>query len=354
MSKKRALKAMNLEYTDRVPCQEWVDHPLFIEKTTGINPFDHPDKAVVELIRKLDIDWYVSIPEKARRFSPKESSRIEDGVKYTEWGFTGSQWEEESVFEDMEDVLSYNPLSDHSARARIVTKEYREKRIRDCIEGQRQVGDAALVTGLYYTTLFQCFIMTFGWELFLVTAKIEPGRFKKTIELFTEFSVENMKEWAKIESEVIFCHDDLALTRGLVFPAEWYRENIFPNYEKIFEPVKKAGKKIIFVSDGNYLELIDDIFATGVDGVIVDNYVDIEKVLHKYGGKKVVCGNVDSRILTSGTCEDVRKEVARCMNLGKKYPGYFIRAAGDLPHNIPLENIECYFDSCRELGRNDY
>ena len=351
MSKSRALKAMKLAATDRVPAQEWVDHPKFIKKVTGIDPFEYPTEAVVKLLKVLDIDWYIGIPEKSRKFDGGESSRIEEGIKYTEWGFTGSQWEEENVFLDEEDVLSYNPFEDTAGRVRIATEKYRQDRINDCLKGQPLVGDSTLVTGLYYTTLFQCFILAFGWELFLVTARLEPKRFKRTIELFTEFSIRNVNEWLKEDIEVMFCHDDLSLSRGLVFPKEWYVENIFPSYERIFDPIKKAGKKIVFVSDGNYTELIDDIFATGVDGLIIDNYVDMEPVLKKYGSSKVICGNVDSRILTTGTMDDVRKEVKRCMDLGKRYPGYFIRAAGDLPHNIPLENIECYFDSCRELGQ---
>ncbi|MFO7612666.1 MAG: uroporphyrinogen decarboxylase family protein [Clostridia bacterium] len=351
MSRERAVKAMNLEPTDRVPAQEWVDHPEFIRKITGMDPFEQPEEAIVELIKKLDIDWYVAIPEKSRKFSPGESSRVEDGVHYTEWGFTGSRWEEDGVFRDEDEILEYNPLQDDTGRVRIVSEEYRKNRIDECIKGERLTGDSALVTGLYYTTLFQCFILSFGWEMFLVTASTEPERFKRTIDLFTEFSVRNIREWVASGTEVIFCHDDLALTRGLVFPKEWYRENIFPGYERIFEPIKKAGKKLIFVSDGNYTELIDDLFAVGVDGLMIDNYVDLGPVLEKYGKSKVICGNVDSRILTSGTRDDVRREVARCMDLGKKYPGYFIRAAGDLPHNIPLGNIEQYFDSCRELGQ---
>ena len=350
MSRIRALKAMHLEPTDRVPCQEWVDHPEFIKKITGIDPFEYPTEAVLKLIKALDIDWYAAIPEKSRKFSSGETSRTEDGIKYTEWGFTGSQWEDENVFKDEEEVLSYNPLEDATGRVRIVTEEYRRGRIDDCLKGQPLAGDSALVTGLYYTTLFQCFIMAFGWELFLVTARMEPERFKRTIELFTQFSVRNVEEWIAEDTDIMFCHDDLSLSRGLVFPKEWYIENIFPNYERIFEPIKKAGKKLIFVSDGNYSELIDDLFAIGVDGLIVDNYVDMEPVINKYGKNKVICGNIDSRILTEGSMEDVRKEVKRCMDLGKKYPGYFIRAAGDLPHNIPLANIECYFDTCHELG----
>jgi uroporphyrinogen-III decarboxylase len=93
------------------------------------------------------------------------------------------------------------------------------------------------------------------------------------------------------------------------------------------------------------------LIAVGVDGLMVDHFNDIEAVLSRYGGRVLVAGNVDIAKLTFGTPQDVWRDVARCMEYGKKYPGYVIKVTGDLPHNIPLENIEAYFDACRELGR---
>jgi uroporphyrinogen decarboxylase len=184
-----------------------------------------------------------------------------------------------------------------------------------------------------------------------MAAAAEPERFKTTIARFARLSVEYAETFAQTDLPVFYCHDDLALTRGLVFAPKWYRENIFPHYERIFEPLKKAGKKIIFVSDGNYTALIDDLIHVGVDGLMVDHFVDIEAVLNRYGGKLLIAGNADIAKLTFGTPEDVRRDVARCMEYGRRYPGYVIKVTGDLPHNIPLANIEAYFAACWEMGK---
>ena len=64
-----------------------------------------------------------------------------------------------------------------------------------------------------------------------------------------------------------------------------------------------------------------------------------------------MCGNAHIDKLTYGTTEDVRKEVKRCMEYGHKYPGYVMKVTGDLPHNIPLDNIKAYFHYCKEYGR---
>jgi hypothetical protein len=349
MSRERFLKATRLEPVDRVPCNEWIDHPGFVLKLTGIDPYEDPTGAMVKAIKLLDIDWYVGLPHAAHRFSADETKKDLGGGHYiSEWGFTGSGWSMEHEFHSDEDVLAYSPMEAKSPEERLAG--YRAT-IDGILADQALVGDSCYISGLYYTTLFQWFILTFGWEMFLMTAAAEPERFKRTIGQFAELSVEYAAYFAGTDLPVFFCHDDLALTRGLVFSPKWYRENIFPHYERIFEPIKKAGKKIIFVSDGNYSTLIDDLAAVGVDGLMIDHFNNIEDILRRYGGKLLIAGNADIAKLTFGTPEDVRRDVARCMAYGRQYPGYVIKVTGDLPHNIPLENIEAYFNACREMGK---
>ncbi len=349
MSRERFLKAIRLEPVDRVPCSEWLDHPGFVHKLTGIDPFDDPSAAVAESIRLLDIDWYVGLPHGSHRFAAGERKKdLGDGRAVSEWGFTGSGWGMAHHFADDEEVLAYRPLER-------IRPEIRQAGYAATLAGikadQELVGDSCYISGLYYTTLFQWFILIFGWERFLLTAAGEPKQFKRTISEFAELSIEYATYFAQTDMPVFFCHDDLAITRGLVFSPEWYRDNIFPHYERIFAPLKKAGKKIIFVSDGNYLELIDDLIAVGVDGCMVDHFVDIGQVMQRHGGKVLIAGNADIAKLTFGTVDDVRRDVARCMDYGRRYPGYVIKVTGDLPHNIPLANIEAYFAACREMGQ---
>jgi hypothetical protein len=348
MSRERFLKAVNLEPTDRVPCNEWIDHPGFVRKLTGIDPFDFPDKAIAACIRILDIDWYVGLPHHSHRFAAGERKKdLGHGRYVSEWGFTGSGWAMDLDFSSDEEVLKYRPLERHKPAVRQAGYDATIAAIK---ADQDIVGDSCYISGLYYTMLFQWFILTFGWERFLLTAAAEPERFKQTIAEFAELSIEYATYFAQTDLPVFYCHDDIAITRGLVFSPAWYREYIFPHYKRIFAPLKKAGKKIIFVSDGNYIELIDDLIAAGVDGCMVDHFVDIENVLRHHGGKILIAGNADIAKLTFGTPDDVRRDVARCMAYGRRYPGYMIKVTGDLPHNIPLANIEAYFDACKEYG----
>ncbi|MGC9451836.1 MAG: uroporphyrinogen decarboxylase family protein, partial [Oceanipulchritudo sp.] len=349
MSKARALAAIQLQPTDRIPSQEWIDHPGFVRELTGIDPYRDPAGAILETVRKLDLDWIWDLPREAVAFAEGEASKVtEDGVTMTRWGFSGSIREEESLFADADDVLTFSPLEEartHARGVRILTEAYRLNRYTGPLRAQEEVGDSALVTGLYYTTLFQSCIMSFGWENFLEAAASEPEAFGRILDEFTEISVENIRQWVQSPCPVCFFHDDLAISSGLVFPPAWYRREIFPRYEQIFEPARQAGKRIHFVSDGRYEELMPDLHALGVRGFMIDPDNDLQATLARFGHDCAVLGNISTHILTSGSVDDVRAEVRRCADLGKHWPGYFFRAAGDLPHNIPLANIRAYFEA---------
>jgi len=345
MGRERAIRALKMEPTDKIPSCEVLEHPQIVQSVSEVDPYVDPKRAYVSAAKKLDIDWLLDLPSRAVRFSGDETTKtLDDGRKLTEWGIGGSEWEDETVFKSVEDVLSYRPLEDDNGRVRVVSKQYRTNKIAATRENSEIAGENCLLTGLYYTTLFQFGIMAFGWENFLVAAGSDPDTYSIILDQFAEISYQNVSEWVKDDCPIMFFHDDLAITRGLVFKPEWYRKEIFPRYEKIMEPAKQAGKRIMFVSDGNYSELIDDIFAIGVDGIMVDCYNDLNAILKKHGENHPIVGNIDTLILTNGSYEDIKKEVKRCAEVGKKYPGYFLKAAGDLPHNIPIEKLKYYFD----------
>jgi hypothetical protein len=346
MSYQRALNAIHLRPNDRVAHQETLDHPAFMRELVGYDPWNNPLQAYVDAYKALDVDWIFGLPKRAVRFAKGESSREgENGVRYTEWGLSGSSWREEYPVHDIDDVLNYDPcvlMSGESVRQAI------ESRRAD----QSLMGDAALVSGLYYTTLFQFPIMTFGWELFLTAAAAEPQRFQRVLQGFAEVTRFNLTAWASAGFDVLFMHDDVAMERSLVFHPEWYRKRLFPLYEYLLEPVKTNKQlRVAFVSDGDYTPLLNDLVALGFDGFVVNANMNLAEIARRIGQDHFLIGNVSTSILTFGTPDDVRREVKRCLDDARPCAGHIIKATADLPHNIPLDNIRAYFRAADELSR---
>lgn len=344
MSYARALETIRLQPTDRVAQQETFDHPQFMQELVDYDPWEHAQQAYIDCYKKLDVDWIFGLPKRAIKFDKGESSRRGDhGVRYTEWGLSGSSWREEYPFGDIDDVLAYDPLASYSPAA-------------DPTAGiradQELMGDAAIVTGIFYTTLFQYPIMTFGWELFLTAAAAEPDRFQRILEGFAEVSRRNMEKWAAAGLDLVMIHDDVALERGLVFRPEWYRERLFPLYEYLLEPIFASDRtRVAFVSDGDYTPLLADLAKMGFHGFLINDNMDLNTIARRLGPDYFLIGNVSTLVLTHGKVEDVRQEVRRCLEEAKPCGGHFIKATRDLPHNIPLANIRAYFDAVEKFGR---
>lgn len=352
MSYARAIAAINRQPTDRIPQTEVLQHPGYMHKTSGIDPYEDTVASYFRTIELLDLDWMIGIPEKAVRFPKGQLSMdLPDGRRLTDYGISGSEWEAESPFTSPEEVLRYRPLEDAEGKVRWLLPKERQK-FRGLPErDQALAGKTCLSTGNYYTTLFQYGIYAFGWENFLLAAAMDPATFDVILWQFAEISRQNVDDFTSGDCPVCFIHDDVATSRGLVFAPEWYRKYLYPKYEMILEPAKRRGKRIVYVSDGNYSEVMPDLFAVGVEGIFFDERNDLTAIIKRWGRDKIIAGNIDVQIITWGTPEDIRREVRRCCDLGRDCPGYFLKCFGDIPHNIPMENLDVYFDACRTYGR---
>jgi len=369
MSYERAISALHLRMPSEIPIYLIMDHPEFVKSTTGIDPSRHPYLAAKALVERFDIDLggFTLSDEPVK--APDE--KIEGDTVQTPDGGLRSKYSREttwylhSPFKSVEDVLRFDtdPFGKDSEKAlypdyalsnfRWLYEDWTEK-IRESEETAKKIRalyDNRLVAGNgFYTTLFMWPIMIFGWDLFLEAGGLYPdemgallGRFAEITRRFSEFT-------AVSASEFFMPHDDIAMASGPIFNPRWYRKYIFPKYEYIFEPVRKKGQPVVFMSDGNYTEFLDDL-ASVTDGFLFEPLTDLERAVKRYGGNKVIIGNVDSRVLLLGTKADIFKEVKRCTDLGRDSPGYFISCTNHITYNIPLENVYAYFDACEKLRK---
>jgi len=351
MSYIRAKKNIRMQTCEGLAYFENLDHPKFMEELIGYDPWTNPQQAYADSYKALDMDWVIGLPNRTVKIAPGESCYTDvDGTIYTEWGMSGSAWREEFLFHDMESILAYNPI-ENLIGEKLVSPQYTQDQLDRRQADQDLLGDSAIVTSIYYTTLFQFGIMIFDWELFLMTARTEPDRFQRVLEGFAEVSRRNITKWAEGPVDLILMHDDIAMERGMVFHPAWYRKNLFPLYEYILEPLKNhKDLKIAFVSDGNYNEVLDDLVAIGFDGFMINSpAMDLGEIAKKLGDKVFLAGGIDTNILTLGRPEDVEREVKVCIEKVKPARGFFMHSGGDLPHNIPLENLHAYFSTTREL-----
>jgi len=338
------MRSINLERMDRIPSSEILEHRQLIAKLADCDPRKEPGKAAAQAYKKLDIDSTWGLPREfsalqqgeTRYFSDNNTGQSYFGISPTMKVYV------KPPFDSPEEVLEYDPLEGKQAGLFSNLETYEED--------QKLVGESTLIFGWFYNTLFMWPINTFGWELFMTTAALYPDKFGALMKKFVPLSKRYFEELAESQAEVIITHDDLTIGSGPVFRKAWYMKYIFPWYEEIWDPVKKAGKKLIFCSDGDLTCFLDDLVSIGVDGFMVEPLVDLEYLAGKFGKNKVIIGGIDTRVLTFGDKKAIRSEVERVTHIFRNCSGYSYMASGSLPGNIPLENLLYYFDICKEYG----
>ncbi len=184
----------------------------------------------------------------------------------------------------------------------------------------------------------------------LLSAAADWTRFDKVLDGIYRLSLYHFQAWARTSIEVFICHDDMVWTQGAFMHPDFYRAAIFPRYKKLWSVLREAGKIVLFCSDGDFTEFVDDIIGAGAHGLIFEPLTGLDYVVERYGKTHVIAGSkVDCRTLTFGTKDQIKHEIDETLKLAKDCPGFMFAVGNHIPSNIPVDNALFYFDY---LSRN--
>lgn len=111
----------------------------------------------------------------------------------------------------------------------------------------------------------------------------------------------------------------------------------------------KAGKKVIFTSDGDWSEFVDDIVEAGADALCFEPMLPLEPVVARYGQTHCILGSmVDARTLTFGAKEEIQAEIDATLEVAFDCPGFMFAVGNQIAANVPVENAVFYMEYLRE------
>ncbi len=351
MSLKHGMAALNLEMSDRVPRTEYSveTHWEVVKKVTGLPVKASSDaglKAVAkrEFYKKWNYDFMWNVLIQASFLGDYHTDM---GHAVFEAGGTDFRQTGVNIFEDPEDVLSFDPVAKlpHYEIDELVKHFNADYEMRCAISP-----DAVNMSGIYISAMSGLIDML-GWDSLLLAAGVDSDEFGALIGRYTDWSLNFFKALAKSNSEVVMVHDDIVWTSGAMIDPEWYRKYLFPCYNKLFAPLIEAGKKIVYTSDGDFTQFIDDIAACNINGFVMEPMTDMEYIAKKYGKTHAFVGNADTRVLLMGDKQDIKNEVKRCMDIGKNCPGFIMAVGNHIPANTPLDNVLWYNEFYEELSK---
>lgn len=340
MSYEIGMKAMLLEAPERLGHTEYCSNYALVRAVTGLDPRTDPG-AWRRFHDAWELDFLWSTNDGFRGWQGRVTDMghaefLEGGIDRRDRIFC--------PFHDVEEVLTFDAVEEYGLTPFDELVDYYER----SYQAAQAANPNQIVTGGYYKTMVSGAIQAFGWEM-LLAAAADRKRFDKVLDSFFRLTLHHVRAWAKTSCKVFIQHDDMVWTEGAFMHPDFYRRALFPRFRQLWEVLHEAGKIVLFCSDGDFTEFVDDIVAAGADGLIFEPLTDLDFVVERYGKTKIVVGSkLDCRTLTFGTREQIRHEVDLTLRIARDCPGFFFAVGNHIPSNVPVDNALYYFEYLRK------
>lgn len=163
------------------------------------------------------------------------------------------------------------------------------KKIKTDIENKKRNGELIFVYG---DRLFDRLYFLRGFENLMIDIAEDNPNLIMLIYMLTEHELKLMDKWKEIGVDVIYFHSDIGTQNGLMISPDKFRKYVKPMFKTVFSACKNAGARVYFSSDGNLLEIVDDLVECGVslhDPQLRAN--TLEGIKERY--KRKLCVNLD-------------------------------------------------------------
>ena len=338
MSYRIGIDTLHLRPTDRLAHTEYCDSDTIVRAVTGLDPLKD-GRTCRRFYDAWQIDYLWLTDDGPVPWSERGRTTDMGHAEYMEGGRDRRE-ARPSPFKTVEEAWAFDAVEEYGLPDFDELVRYYEK-------WHNQVQAAypdQVCGGGYYKTIVSGAIEAFGWEM-LLTAAADCEKFSRVLEGIFELSLHHFKAWAKTSIEVFMCHDDIVWSEGAFMRPDFYRQAVFPRYRELWSVLKEAGKIVLFTSDGNYTEFLDDVAGAGADGFCFEPAVDLETVVSKFGKTHVIIGSeVDCRTLTFGTRDQIKDEIDATLEIAAGCPGFMFAVGNHIPDNVPVENALFYFD----------
>jgi uroporphyrinogen decarboxylase len=337
----RIIKSLNHEEGDRVPIWDYLDNRGIYEYFAK----DESDygKGMVKVYHSLGIDLC--------RGYGASFAKTQNGTTapHGEWLISGqTQWQVKYPIQSLDDLKNY-PLP----------QLYSDETLANWIESIRVQQERFAPYTMYVPGAGCGFHGTYGMmglSLFCLAIYDARDAMERLLWANTENSVRLAKAAAKADlGPIYFVGDDIAYKGTTMFSPQFLRETFIKCLKNVCEPLKNAGIKVIFHSDGNVMSVLDDMIDAGIDGLNPIEPIagmDIGYLKKRYGKNLVLVGNVDcSQVLPLGTVEEVIEATKECIRQASKGGGHFIGSSSEIVPATPVENILAFYRTVHEYGK---
>jgi uroporphyrinogen decarboxylase len=293
-SRELVIRTLRFDKPPRVPRQTWVlpwaerRHPGWIARLRATFPDD-----------------LMAVPQLYRVSLPVVGSRYEKGLYVDEWGCRFH-----NVHGGVIGTVREPLIADWSQLSRFRTPEEVLKLDTDAVQAFcRECGTFTLAGTLVRPFERLCFIRTM--EQAMVDLAEAPADLIELLGRIHEHYLREVEVWARTGVDAIMLMDDWGTQRGMMVSPRTFRRYFRPMYEDYVAVARRYGKFVFMHSDGNILDIMEDLIAIGIDALNSQvACMGVEELGRRFAGRITFWGEIDRQILLArGARADVEAAV---------------------------------------------
>lgn len=276
------------------------------------------------------------------------------GVTWRQVAFEGGVYWEQKTFPlrdaSLDDLERY-PWPDPD-------DPWRYEHLADEVRRLHRTTDYALMGDCGYKSLWEPAFTLLGFERALMDLVADEEFMTALLEKLFALVSAVTRRFLEITGPyltVVRTADDLATQQALMMSPATYRKVLKPFHRRYFALIRQyTDARIFFHSDGNVVELLDDLIEIGVDvlnPVQVSAFPDPALVKRQFGDRLAFWGGIDTQTtLPRGTPQDVEDEVKLRIQQFARNGGYVIAPVHNIQADVAPENIIAMCEAAHSQG----
>lgn len=194
-----------------------------------------------------------------------------------------------------------------------------------------------------------------GYEEFLIDTIERPSWAECLLERLFEQNLVRARAAARAGVDRITCGDDVANQKSLMFSKATWQRLIHSRWTNVWVEVKAINPhaRIHYHSDGNIVDIVGELVDAGVDilNPLQPECLDVDAVHRRHGRQVTFDGTIGTQsTMPFGTAAEVRARVRDVIERYGRDGGLIVSPTHVLEPDVPLENIEVFFEACRTYG----
>jgi uroporphyrinogen decarboxylase len=206
----------------------------------------------------------------------------------------------------------------------------------------------------YMGPVFQMAWMLMGFEAFCYKQADDPSLIEAILDKIFEIVCREFED--ALERDIVgavWYGDDIAVKDRLMVSPGFLKKSFFPKLKRLGEGCRKRGIPLLYHTDGDITQVLDDIIEAGVHALhpIDPTGMDIYETKKKVAGKLCIIGNVDVDLLLRGTPAEIGEDTRTHLKRLGPGGGYVLGSSNSIPRTIPPENYRAMLETALQYGK---